>query len=78
MSANDQAPDHLIDQLVDTDPAETAEWKQSLDAVLKSAGPVRARYLMLAMLDRAGENNLGVPALRATDYINTIPPKQEP
>ena len=44
MSANDQAPDHLIDQLVDTDPAETAEWKQSLDAVLKSAGPVRARY----------------------------------
>jgi pyruvate dehydrogenase E1 component len=29
------------------------------------------------MLDRAGENNLGVPALRATDYINTIPPKQE-
>jgi pyruvate dehydrogenase E1 component len=78
MSTNDQAPDHLIDQLVDTDPQETAEWTQSLDAVLKNAGPVRARYLMLAMLDRAGENNLGVPALRATDYINSIPPKQEP
>ena len=78
MSANDQAPDHLIDQLVDTDPAETAEWTESLDAVLKNAGPVRARYLMLAMLGRAGEKNLGVPALRATDYINTIPPKQEP
>ena len=77
MSATEQAPDHLIDQLVDTDPQETAEWTQSLDAVLKNAGPVRARYLMLAMLDRAGENNLGVPALRATDYINTIPPKQE-
>ena len=78
MSTNDQAPDHLIDQLVDTDPQETAEWTQSLDAVLKNAGPVRARYLMLAMLDRAGEKNLGVPALRATDYINSIPPKQEP
>ncbi len=78
MSISDQAPDHLIDQLVDTDPQETAEWTQSLDAVLKNAGPVRARYLMLAMLDRAGENNLGVPALRATDYINSIPPKQEP
>jgi len=78
MSTNDQAPDHLIDQLVDTDPQETAEWTESLDAVLKNAGPVRARYLMLAMLDRAGENNLGVPALRATDYINSIPPKQEP
>ena len=77
MSAQEQAPDHLIDQLVDTDPQETAEWTQSLDAVLKNAGSVRARYLMLAMLDRAGENNLGVPRLRATDYINTIPPKQE-
>ena len=78
MSTSDQAPDHLIDQLVDTDPQETAEWTESLDAVLKNAGPVRARYLMLAMLDRAGEKNLGVPALRATDYINSIPPKQEP
>ena len=48
MSTSDQAPDHLIDQLVDTDPQETAEWTQSLDAVLKNAGPVRARYLMLA------------------------------
>jgi len=78
MSTNEQAPDHLIDQLVDTDPQETAEWTESLDAVLKNAGPVRARYLMLAMLDRAGENNLGVPALRATDYINSISPKLEP
>ena len=53
MSTNHDIPDHLIDQLVDTDPAETAEWTQSLDAVLKSAGPVRARYLMLSMLKRA-------------------------
>jgi pyruvate dehydrogenase E1 component len=63
---------------VDTDPNETAEWTQSLDAVLKNAGPVRARYLMLSMLKRAGENNLGVPALRATDYINSIAPGAEP
>ncbi len=77
MSTNHDIPDHLIDQLVDTDPAETAEWTQSLDAVLKSAGPVRARYLMLSMLKRAGEKNLGVPALRATDYINSIAPGAE-
>ena len=78
MSTNHDIPDHLIDQLVDTDPAETAEWTQSLDAVRKSAGPVRARYLMLSMLKRAGEKNLGVPALRATDYINSIAPGAEP
>ena len=78
MSANFDVPDHLIGQLIDTDPNETAEWTQSLDAVLANAGPVRARYLMLSMLHRAGEQNLGVPALRATDYINSIPPAQEP
>ena len=78
MSANFDVPDHMIGQLIDTDPIETAEWTQSLDAVLANAGPVRARYLMLSMLHRAGEQNLGVPALRATDYINSIPPAQEP
>jgi pyruvate dehydrogenase E1 component len=78
MSENSQNPSHFIDQLVDTDPAETAEWKESLDAVLKAAGPVRARYLMLTMLNRAAEKNLGVSALRATDYINSIPPALEP
>jgi pyruvate dehydrogenase E1 component len=77
MSKDRDIPDHLIDQLVDTDPNETAEWTQSLDAVLKNAGPVRARYLMLSMLKRAGEKNLGVPALRATDYINSIAPGDE-
>jgi len=68
----------FIEQLVDTDPTETAEWNQSLDAVLANAGPVRARYLMLSMLRRAEEKNLGVSALRSTDYINSIPPASEP
>ncbi len=68
----------FIEQLIDTDPTETAEWKQSLDAVLANAGPVRARYLMLSMLRRAEEKNLGVSALRSTDYINSIPPAREP
>ena len=65
-------------QLVDIDPEETAEWRASLDAVLDNAGPVRARYLMLSLLQRAAERNIGVPSLRNTDYINTIPPEREP
>ena len=52
VSENFKAPDHLVDQLVDTDPNESAEWRQSFDAVLKNAGPVRARYLMLSLLQR--------------------------
>ncbi len=78
MSENLDAPDHLIDQLVDTDPEETAEWRASFDSALKHAGPVRARYLMLSMLERAREANIGLPYLRTTDYINTIPPEREP
>ena len=78
MSENFKAPDHLVDQLVDTDPTESAEWQQSFDAVLKNAGPVRARYLMLSLLQRANEKNIGVSGLRTTDYINTIPPALEP
>src|SRR3712207_9040845 len=33
---------------------------------------------MLRMLQRSREQQVGVPALRSTDYINTIPPEREP
>ena len=36
-------PDQNIEQLVDTDPSETAEWQASFDAALSAAGPVRTR-----------------------------------
>ncbi len=78
MSENFGVPDQIIDQLVDTDPTETAEWQASFDAALNSAGPVRARYLILKLLQRAHEKNIGVAALRNTDYINTITPEHEP
>ena len=71
-------PNNLIDQLVDLDPTETAEWKASLDSLLQAAGPTRARYIMLSLLQHAQENKLGVGALRTTDYINTIPSNREP
>ena len=72
------SPDQIIDQLVDTDPSETAEWQASFDAALTAAGPVRARYLMLSLLKRAHEKQIGLPDLRTTDYINTISPENEP
>ncbi|HUW88862.1 MAG TPA: pyruvate dehydrogenase (acetyl-transferring), homodimeric type [Candidatus Paceibacterota bacterium] len=78
MSEIFNTPDQVIDQLVDTDPQETAEWHASFDSALEHAGPVRARYLMLSLLKRAREKNVGLPYLRTTDYINTIPPEREP
>ena len=71
-------PDQFIDQLVDTDPNETAEWQASFDAALNAAGPVRARYLMLSLIKRAQEKNIGLSSLRTTDYINSISPENEP
>jgi pyruvate dehydrogenase E1 component len=68
----------LPTQYVDVDPDETQEWTDSLDAVVDHAGTYRARYLMLSLLRRATERNVGVPSLRSTDYINSIPPEQEP
>jgi pyruvate dehydrogenase E1 component len=70
--------DGLPSQLPDIDPDETREWVQSLDAAVDSAGRQRARFLMLKLLERARERQVGVPGLRSTDYINTIPPEREP
>ncbi len=50
-----------LSQLVDTNPEETREWHQSLEALLKNAGPVRARYLMLSLLREAHEQNIDLP-----------------
>jgi pyruvate dehydrogenase E1 component len=64
--------------LPDIDTDETQEWLDSLDALLDERGKSRARYVMLKLLERAREKHVGVPALRSTDYINTIPPEREP
>ncbi|MGH3323700.1 MAG: pyruvate dehydrogenase (acetyl-transferring), homodimeric type, partial [Streptomyces sp.] len=64
-----------LDQLPDRDPQETAEWRESLDAVTAHAGPDRAAYLMRSTLDHAQHPTL---RLLETDYVNTIPTAAEP
>ncbi|CAM2972137.1 pyruvate dehydrogenase (acetyl-transferring), homodimeric type [Skermania piniformis] len=64
--------------LPDIDPEETSEWLESFDDLLDRSGPGRARYLMLRMLERAGERRVAIPALTSTDYVNTIPTENEP
>jgi pyruvate dehydrogenase E1 component len=65
-------------QLPDTDPEETAEWVDSFDAVLDAKGKVRARFLLMNLLERARAQQVGFPATVSTPYVNTIPPDQEP
>ena len=64
--------------LPDIDAEETAEWLESFDDLLARSGPARARYLMLRLLERAGEQRVAIPALTSTDYVNTIPTELEP
>lgn len=68
----------LPTQLPDIDPDETNDWIDSFDSLVDERGRERARYVMLRLLERAREMQVGVPALRSTDYINTIPPEREP
>ena len=70
--------DEYVHQMADTDPVETQEWVDSLDAVVGERGPDRAKYLVAKLLERAHENNVGIAGAITTPYINTIPPEEEP
>ena len=66
------------EQLPDNDSAETQEWLESLQAVVRERGPNRARYLLSTLFRESHALNVGIPELVQTPYINTIPPEQEP
>jgi pyruvate dehydrogenase E1 component len=70
--------DGFVHQLPDTDPGETQEWLDSLDAVVGAQGKTRARFLVSRLLERARELQVGVPASVSTPYVNTIPAAEEP
>ncbi|WP_347108404.1 pyruvate dehydrogenase (acetyl-transferring), homodimeric type [Paenarthrobacter sp. S56] len=67
----------LTAQLPDRDPEETAEWIESLDALIAEQGTERAQFIMRSLLQRAGARSVGVPMVTTTDYVNTIPVDQE-
>ncbi len=70
--------DGFVHQLPDTDPTETREWLDSLDAIVDAHGKTRARFLLAKLLDRARELQVGTPATVSTPYVNTIPAEEEP
>src|SRR3954464_8499481 len=70
--------DGFAHQLPDIDPEETTEWLDSFDAVVDTEGRNRGRFLLMKLLERARELQVGFPATVSTPYINTIPPAQEP
>ncbi|MFK7737051.1 MAG: pyruvate dehydrogenase (acetyl-transferring), homodimeric type, partial [Pirellulaceae bacterium] len=67
-----------IPDLVDGDPAETEEWLNSLDYVLKSKGPERVKFLLQKLDTEARRDGVDVPLQVNTPYINTIPVHKQP
>jgi pyruvate dehydrogenase E1 component len=76
VTVNDQDP-YSVDH-TDQDPDETAEWQESLDALVAAKGHGRGRDVMLSLLKRSKDLQLNVPMVPTTDYINTIAPENEP
>ncbi len=70
--------DGYVNQLPDSDPGETLEWLDSLDAVIDVHGKTRARFLLSKLLERAREAQVSFPATVSTPYVNTIPREAEP
>ncbi|HLW67100.1 MAG TPA: pyruvate dehydrogenase (acetyl-transferring), homodimeric type, partial [Gemmataceae bacterium] len=62
----------------DIDPDETAEWLDSLEGVLRSQGPERARFLLEALLEKAHSEGVQLPFTANTPYTNTIHVSEQP
>ncbi|HYO85666.1 MAG TPA: pyruvate dehydrogenase (acetyl-transferring), homodimeric type [Dermatophilaceae bacterium] len=80
MALEDAGPiiNGLPSRFPDIDPEETREWVESLSNLIAESGEQRARYIMLTLIQHARENQVGVPSLTTTDYVNTISLEQEP
>jgi pyruvate dehydrogenase E1 component len=65
-------------RLPDTDPDETAEWVDSFHALVEAEGKTRGRFLLMKLLERAQELQVGFPATTGTPYLNSIPVEHEP
>ncbi|HVX61878.1 MAG TPA: pyruvate dehydrogenase (acetyl-transferring), homodimeric type [Pirellulales bacterium] len=62
----------------DLDPAETAEWLQSLQYVLEAKGPERVKFLLSVLDEVASRQGVELPFAINTPYVNTISAEQQP
>ena len=68
----------FIKQTLDMDPVETEEWIDSLEYVINSRGPDRAKYLLSVLEARAKAEGVDLEDKSNTPYINTIHVDQQP
>ncbi|MET3448143.1 alpha-ketoglutarate dehydrogenase [Ralstonia sp. 1138] len=68
----------LAHRIEDSDPGETAEWLEALEAVVQHAGTARAQFLFDRLAERAAKLGVGTALARVTPYANTIPVEAQP
>ncbi len=59
------------------DAVEVREWRDSLDYVLQSGGPVKVARLLRELTIHARQNGVKLPFTANTPYINTIPADEQ-
>ena len=62
----------------DSDPQETREWLDALDAVIHESSPERATYLLQKLVQHARRRRVQLPTVANTPYINTIGLAEQP
>ena len=62
----------------DTDPLETREWIEALDALIRQEGADRATFLLRRLLQHARARRVPLPQVLATPYVNTIGLAEQP
>jgi len=63
---------------IDTDPQETAEWREAFLALVATEGPQRARFVLEELARMAREQRLGWQPDLNTPYVNTVAAQQQP
>jgi len=69
---------NLVKTVHDIDPIETQEWLDSFESLIDQHGFERARYIIDHLLRRAQRENVPLPSMVQTPYVNTIVPESEP
>ena len=62
----------------DSDPAETAEWRDAFLALVAAEGPQRARYVLDELVRLARSSQVDWTPELVTPYVNTIPVDRQP
>src|SRR3990167_9523040 len=78
---NAPLPSHLLhtqDALSDTDPQETAEWRDAFLALVATEGPERARHMLQELVRVARAQRIGWQPDLNTPYVNTVAVQDQP